>query len=405
MLRNNLLLLAALNIFAVGNCHSQMTRGWQPGEIYLSSPWYYNQQNQLYSGIFYSKDNGRTLGLCYKSLENTDSMPIGTIMSDASDGVLYNIIYNCLYRSTNNGEKWSKIYQDKIGRYLTGCNPGVIFQILYPKLYLSIDFGETFEILSENLNAGVSELGSSYGEMYGWGWNGDPPFTFYYSEDTGSSFNSYILDSEIGGLNAQGHYPKLSRGTFSGEIYLVTWHVPANYKIFRSTDYGQHFNLQYISDTCDFYYEDYDFTAGKTPGSFYVVKYDSRYWGEMTEVTISYSSDSAKTFTSYVHHLDANWVDTAWNNMVQPVNNRVSLLQNYPNPVIDYTTIPYDLDNNINHAFIEISNLSGAVIKNIPVKKNEKIIPVNLTSLPDGIYIYRIKTSSFISKSYKLIKN
>ena len=150
-------------------CQAQVTRGWQPGEIYLSSPWYYNGQNQLYSGIFYSKDNGRTLGLCYKSLEDTDSMPLGIILSDASESVLYNNVYNCLYRSYDYGKKWSKIYQDKTGRYLTGCNPGVIFQILYPKLYYSNNFGETFEIQNENLNAGISELGSSSGEMYGWG--------------------------------------------------------------------------------------------------------------------------------------------------------------------------------------------------------------------------------------------
>jgi hypothetical protein len=100
-----------------------------------------------------------------------------------------------------------------------------------------------------------------------------------------------------------GVYPTLSRGADPGELYLVTWHLPCNYHIYFSSDYGQTFQLKYQSDECDFYYWGYSFSAGREPGSFYV----SRGTGNdndnptHTHQYIDYSTDYGKSFTTFFH--------------------------------------------------------------------------------------------------------
>ncbi len=409
MIRKLRFLLSTLCCLAFINSHAQVTRGWQPGEIYLSSSWYYNEQNQLYSGIFYSKDNGRTLGLCYKSLENTDSMPVGELFRDATLGVLYNSAYSGLYRSFNYGKNWEYIVTPgSNGHYACGILNGEIYKSsanYEGTIWHSIDTGNTFIPLCSNRKYNIVG-GFLEGEILGLDGYDYGTFKLYRSTDYCVHFDTIDINPEVGGGVLSGNYPTISVGTTFGELYLVTWHLPAIYKIFKSTDYGHHFNLQYISDTCDFFFEGYDFTAGNAPGSFYIVKYDSRYWGGMTEVTISYSSDSAKTFTSNVHHLDANWVDTAWNSVYYPdKQNIISISQNFPNPFSVKTTFQYNVGNNEKNVCLEIFNLNGELIQIIPMKNFNKSTQVDLTFLQNGIYIYRLKTSSFISKPCKLIKN
>ncbi len=89
-------------------------------------------------------------------------------------------------------------------------------------------------------------------------------------------------------------------------------------------------------------------------------------------------------------------------------NSTISISQNYPNPVDDYTSIDFTLssDSDIN---LYITNLSGqrvAVLANGYMSEGEHSINFNTNTynLPSGSYIYTLVTNKGISSKYMVIK-
>ena len=75
----------------------------------------------------------------------------------------------------------------------------------------------------------------------------------------------------------------------------------------------------------------------------------------------------------------------------------------YPNPAMDAFSIQYDLINNDNAVF-ELFNLSGNKLKSVPINNKKGVLNIKINDLQDGIYYYRLKNGSRVSKSSKLIK-
>lgn len=82
------------------------------------------------------------------------------------------------------------------------------------------------------------------------------------------------------------------------------------------------------------------------------------------------------------------------------------LFQNYPNPVSSRTTIPYFLPDNVNNAYIVISNMLGQQIKQIPVEgKGRAEITLNLKVSPSayGTYTYTLVADGEIITAKNMI--
>ena len=61
---------------------AQITRGAQPGELYISSDWYLENNSILYYAILLSTDNGESISLQYANIETppTGEMKIGKVL-------------------------------------------------------------------------------------------------------------------------------------------------------------------------------------------------------------------------------------------------------------------------------------------------------------------------------------
>ena len=209
-----------------------------------------------------------------------------------------------------------------------------------------------------------------------------------------------------------GYTCEFSRGASPGELYLLTWHEPVHYKLFRSTDYGETFTFQSEQQgTAYAWDEKYYITGGRAPGEVYIIKLKVWVEGYYFRLHVFYSTDYGVTFNEYIHEMDENWNGIASVENIKQ-NNLISI---YPNPCTNYTTfnIPdfnkYNISRfdtsakvlNASNLIIDIFNIYGQYIQSIPVK-NQYII-FNTSALSAGSYIYRLKTNDTYSEANKLI--
>ncbi len=87
-------------------------------------------------------------------------------------------------------------------------------------------------------------------------------------------------------------------------------------------------------------------------------------------------------------------------------------LSNYPNPFTSYTRISYQLSPTVKEGVVEIYNIKGQLVKTLINNQTQKggyyeIIWYGKDNyqnqVSSGIYLYRIKTDDFISKTKKMI--
>ncbi len=417
-----LLVITVLFIPSISFANMGIERGTEAGEIYIASPWYIEIDPYAeYHGIFYSTDNGETIALkSWSETTQPDTIDLASSypISDATPGVLYCRPSSTvtLWISYNYGENWEFVEDPGLsGRYTAGCIPEEIYKYctdFQGTFYRSIDFGNTFEVVNDSAKY-IMEVGIQEGELYGidGNYHGDS-FIIHYSDDFGHSFPVEIeIDSTIAGDRVAGFYPRLSRGAASGEVYLTTWHVPCNYYIYRSTDYGQSFELQFQSEQIDIYYWVVYYTAGRAPGSFYVMMHMQDYWEVGTHLKIFYSDDYAQTFTEYYHYLDEDSVSVEMEDrpLIQ-VPAKEILLDNYPNPFNPQTTITYQLPVGVKGGVIHIFNIKGELIKvlNCLPERNYGSIIWNGTDdrnvpVPSGTYLYQLKVNNQNYKTQRMI--
>ena len=388
---------------------SDISRGHQSGELYFASCWYYFGYDKFHV-ICYSDDYGQTLSFKYICNIDLDDMWPDKIISDSTDGIFYNYIpsIHTLYKSYDHCTTWELVNgtPPQCLSFTSGTEAGVIFSSQFPSLYKSIDFANTFEIIKEDSVYGFIEVGTEPLEIYyayGPNLNGDY-FNIYLSNDGGISFNFVNeYDSAIGGIKLAGNFPRIFRGTESGELFLVSWHLPGNFKVFYSVDYGENFELRYISPPCDFYWEEYKFTPGFDQGTFYYIKEIDWFDGINTKVHIYYSDDTASTFTEHIHILDSTFPVSIFDeNMLDNVQIE---LTNYPNPFSTKTTVCFNSPIQDSYT-IELTNLSGQAV----MRKEEffdigkQTIKLQTGQLASGVYLCSVKCQNRVLGVSKIVK-
>ena len=123
-------------ILCLGSCilpldsFSQITRGVQPNEIYMSNDWYFDGST-MHRAVFRSIDNGEHVSIQYTSTNPPmgGDMMIGKLVGDATLGTIYSYIENELWRSMDFGESWDFIenYYSS-GFYTSGGIEGEIYK-------------------------------------------------------------------------------------------------------------------------------------------------------------------------------------------------------------------------------------------------------------------------------------
>ncbi len=401
-----LLLTSTIFLFKCNYSHA-LERGFAPGEIYFGSYWYWVNIGERYNAIFFSDDHGQTLEIKYVCDIDSGDMKPGFLYRDATPKVFYNIDQPDLWISFDNCSTW-QICTNTIAPnayYATGNEEGAIYTRSsdYAGLFKSIDYASSFEQVKEDSVFGILEVGTEMEEIYFyWGPSSFGPFQINYSDNSGESFtNINEHDSIIAG--GPDKHPDIYRGANSGELYLVSWFPPANFKIFHSTDYGYSFELHFVSPICDFVHESYTFTPGIELGEFYFIKKLPWFDGINTKVHIYYSSDTAKTFTEHIHILDSNFPVGIYNEDI--IEHNLLSFYNYPNPFTNTTTLKFENIEPGNY-IIEISSLSGQAVlrKEEYLNIGDKQVQLNTNSFSPGVYLCAIKQNGQVFGVQKMVK-
>lgn len=386
------------------NSYGQISRGATPDELYISGEWYLENYSILHYGIFHSIDNGENLSLRY---ENTDSPPLGEmkvgwITGDATPGVIYNTGDSKIWVSFDYGQTWEFRENYNIyAKYFTGVDQGVILKSDPQGFFRSSDYAESFEELPITITCGFSEVGFSEQEFFGIYGESGLQYYFSHSLDYGQSCIEIPLDSSIAFYAPGGQFPELSRGATPGELYLISWTPELHYKIFRSEDNGITWEKRYESEYIDIYNFGVQFTAGREPGSFYVLKRRISPEGNHTWLYIEYSSDYGETFTTYFHDLDS----TATGDKKFNVENIE--MSNQPNPFFTKTTFRLKLPNSCKNPVLNIYNINGKLIRQIDISgKNSQIWDGkddNGRRINSGIYLYNIESNDHYTPLKKIL--
>lgn len=320
-MKSKLLLMLTTPILCIGSLNAQLSRGPTPGELYITGKYAIFSDDASFTMLIYTHNHGRNFTQKCIYQDESDNTYIEQVLADATPGVLYNNVQHTLdtdkhglYRSMDDGESWEFVSDlcSQNESFTTGNIENEIFRKSQGVIYKSLDNGDSW-IQTNDSMVGRIEVGNQQGEIYVNKTYGNDPIdlTIYYSANEGGDFVGFEIDTAIAGYYVSGHGPVLSRGAIPGELYLISWWYPANYKIFRSTDHGQSFFLQYEQpDTCYFWDEGYHFTAGREEGEFYIVKrktLETDDWNLITRFHIFYSNDYAQSFSEYIHILDDNF--------------------------------------------------------------------------------------------------
>ncbi len=402
------LLFALCPLLFALNSYSQITRGAQPGELYISTDWYMDNYGQVHYAIFHTTDNGEHITLQYENIESPppDEMQVGKVLGDATNGALYNIGNNELWVSFDYGDIWELV--DDFGstpNYTSGCIEGEIYKCcanVQGTVWRSIDYGNTLVEIRDDIKFKL-EVGVNNGVVHGLANYSYPETGFYlnYSSDYSLNFIQNPIDSIFAYWTPGGHYPKISRGSEPCELYLVSWWPDYHYKIFHSVDTGYNWTEKYESDYINIYYWRVYYTAGREPGSFYVMRSRINPAGDHVWLYIDYSSDWGETFTTYFHDLDSTITS------INQINQADFHLAGYPNPFKDKTTIRFQLPNNCTDVVLNIYDINGILIKRYDVSGKKELQWDGTDSkgkkVNGGVYYYSLFMENKILSTNKLI--
>ena len=400
----NLILLLMLVFLYGPTAQTQIPRGAQPAEIYISTDWYIDNLGDIHYAIFHSTDNGENITLKYENIESPPpgEMQVGHVLGDATPGALYNWGWNELWVSFDYGVSWEykEIGPDHI-IYLSGQSNGTIFKIISAELSQSDDFGNDFTVITNPISCPIREPGYYLGEFYGINGNIGTGLFLDHTLDFANTYTEITIDSAVAFWQIGGYYPQISRGTEPGELYLVSWWPDYHYKIFHSTDTGYTWAEKFESDYIDIYFWRVKYTAGREPGSFYVLRSRICPAGDHIWLFIDYSSDYGETFTTYFHDLDSLFTSIT---SIKKPDYRLSA---FPNPFSEKTTIVFELPDNCKNPVLNICDINGKVICqfNIAGKKVQQWDgrDSNGNLVPNGIYLYNLNYENISSQFNKLL--
>jgi len=372
--------------------NQNIARGADTAEIYITTFWY-RVPSQLFGwgGIFRSMDNGATLMLEFKYPYEQHRHEI---YGDSMSGTIYLHHYygpDTLLVSHDFGNSYSVIIiNDNVyGEIASGCRNGEFYlgnmSIPIHALKRFTYSGDSLQITNNNLDSiQIMDVGTQSGELYGllwpyfWGFNMDT-LGIVYSNDYGQHFSVFYQDTVI--ISWKRNYT-FSRGTEPGELYITGQDINDCYHIFHSTDYGQTLELKQITEPLPTCCEDISFTGGRTPGSFYMLRYNG-YSSYHADVWIHYSNDYGATFTTYYHSLDSTLTGVIRKDVLPE-------LTIFPNPATTRVTFRFGGSPLTENTQITIYDLFGKPVTDVVLLTAQPEITLDTRNLSPGIYFYEV---------------
>jgi len=345
------------------------------------------------SGMAFTTDNGSNWSLLNPmgGLNSFSASPNGSLF--VSQGGGYSGV---ILRSTDNGYNWETIFRPGFDTTVTQLNvniDAIVYAIIKGKLYKSLNNGDDWEFIkinseNERINriyfnsTGIIFVRSSEG--------------YFRSSDDGETWEQFISIPE--GLNIFGI-------TQSDEMYATA--TDSGY--YRSTDYG---------DSWEYVFKG----SGKTIKAFASNDIDYLFISILS-LGVFRSTDNGFSWEGISEGLDSSSVNalivtdddyllagTSWKGVCRSVNKTTSvknkftrfpnnfiLEQNYPNPFNPNTLIKYQTPE-LSFVTIKIFDVLGSEVATI-VNEEKSIgsyeVEFNATTLPSGIYFYRLQTTNF----------
>ena len=389
-----------------------VAHGPAPGEIYISTPWYY-EEGEYYErfAILHSMDNGQTVSMQYDGQINApDEMDMGEMIPDAAPGVAYLTMQGAydLWRTWDYGETWEEIMPPTSnGVYTAGTEPGVVYRSWSSEvsresgLYRSIDYGDEFSWVHER-DSFLYHVGSDADEIYSftvidslYPWDS---LAVAFSDNGGDDFSiqHQLTEEEIGVVSAN-YMPRLHHGSSPGELYIHSFHFPEGvFRIYLSEDYAQNFDSQYEGDLNEMPSIP-RFSSGSSPGVFYIMTPEIIYTtsGWYTRLHLFVSEDCALTFPiERIYDLTPDGIVAVTEGA--SVTPAPLALSNFPNPFNPETTLSFTLDQP-SHVRLGIFNVKGqhvATLLNEHRDSGRHSIVWNAADCPSGVYFARLVTPS-----------
>ena len=295
------------------------------GEFYSYVGWEDNNGGSGIRCLAHYTEHGKKVELPYSYLiDDPEAMGIGNdFIIDVTPGVLYNKDCgagqtNKLYRSMDYGHTWEAIDD------LSGCSdeywtfknaPGILLKlshILPGELKISYDYGSHFEVMDIPAFGGSNEAGWNVGEF----------FKGSYSYELSSYYLTHSMDfnqTVDTVYYSEQEFLNMKAGAREGELYTYypSYEDPnyyiMSYKLFFSSDYGQHQQMVMTVDSLiigDVHVMDsWEFMVDSEPGVFYSIKREnSIVYANSGKIWIDYYRDYGETLvTTYFHHFRPDW--------------------------------------------------------------------------------------------------
>ena len=288
------------------------------GEFYSFTGWAYPAYGGGRRCLAHFTEHGKKVELPYVYDETPGDMSIGTLIDDATPGVINNNDWgetDKLYRSTDYGFTWEPIddVTSASDEYWTFKNaPGVLLKRnMDPvEMRISYDYGSHFETLDIPAFYSYNVAGWNVGEFFKADYTDDWRYYLAHSLDFNQTADT-VFYSDSG-------YFEMTAGANEGELYTyyrsyyeTGW--MSKYTLYFSPDYGRNNQMLMTIDSLDdgwitnMYWE---FVADDEPGVFYSIIRDAAFYSPATgadsKLWIDYYRDYGETLvTTYFHHFTA----------------------------------------------------------------------------------------------------
>ncbi len=250
------------------------------------------------------------------------------------------------------------------------------------ELWFSNNFGENW-VFKNHLLSNLMVGGRQSGELYILATYtqlmGEIKHTYiYHSSDYGETFTVY---------HPLSHGPEPYYANFEAEPTTGTAPLTVQFIDLSSGADIQNWEWDFNNDgVIDSYEQNPEYTYQDT--GYYSVKLKI-YYGPLEDGYIK---------SNYIHVTNGNAVE---NNELEIIDFELS---NYPNPFNPITAISYRLPSNTKNAIIEIYNLKGQLLDEIPVSNQQAVVNWNAEDHSSGIYLYKLNIENTPIKKMILLK-